>query len=566
MYYRPREKKRSPFLTLVLTVLLVAMTAVLVWLVGVYIGYFEFQAPDLTTPFQPTPTATRSAILYVADGDTDFAQGKLNEAIEAYEQAIKRDPKLDVPYIRQSRLLVYTHDTVKAVERAAQAVTLNPDSPENLAYYCRALDWEAQYSAADDVCSCAMELDPNYAESYAFLSEVYSDQGDWRSAQALAKQALEKNFQSMDAHHNMGYAYEVQGRYAQAAEFYENAIVLAPNLAPLYIDAGLIHASLGDYDTAADRFKKAIKLMPLNPEPYSLLGRNYFLNGEYARAIDALEQSVGVDPNFVSTRRGESAWGHLGLVYYTRQNFEKAIEILPRAIELGEREYLRRVRQVEIYVESQTLTGPTSIPVLRGHFVRPDDPQDLSYVAIMEPIVYTSTVNLDPDQSCGALIAGSIKSEAALLGPTQSLTFTQAFSQTGGTARLDLATGNLTLDLDHLPQPDIAPYEIRITSWPNQIDSMGYLQPDANQKAQVAVKFERELSAPVEYYYLLGLAYAYLDPPRCEQAVPWLLKSLKIDSSGWSPAWAGLRICPSPDSPPTPIPTFTPLPEEGKTP
>ena len=95
---------------------------------------------------------------------------------------------------------------------------------------------------------------------------------------------------------------------------------------------------------------------------------------------------------------------------------------------------------------------------------------------------------------------------------------------------------------------------------------MGYFQPDANQKAQVAVKFEQELSAPVEYYYLLGLAYAYLDPPLCEQAVPWLLKSLKIDSSGWSPAWAGLRICPSPDSPPTPIPTSTPLPEEGKTP
>jgi hypothetical protein len=112
-----------------------------------------------------------------------------------------------------------------------------------------------------------------------------------------------------------------------------------------------------------------------------------------------------------------------------------------------------------------------------------------------------------------------------------------------------------------LPPPDTTPYEIKVTFWPNRTDSVGYFQPDGNQRARVNIQFEGKLTAPVEYYYELGLAYAYLDPPLCDKAVPWFLEALEIDSSPFSPAWAGLRLCPSLDSPPTPIPTWTPVPE-----
>ena len=174
MYYRPREKKRNPLVTALLFVLLLVMMAVLAGLLGIYVGYFQVKPPTLAERFAPTPTPTRPAVLYIADGDEYFAEGKLQQAIDAYERAIQIEPSNDVPYIRQSRLLIYTRDTSKAVDRAAQAVVLKPDNPENLAYYCRALDWEAQYSAASDACSCALELDPNYAEAYAYLADAHN--------------------------------------------------------------------------------------------------------------------------------------------------------------------------------------------------------------------------------------------------------------------------------------------------------------------------------------------------------------------------------------------------------
>ena len=565
MYYHSREQKRSPFLTFLLVLLLITLTLILVALLGIYVGYIDVEPTVLADQFRPPPTPTRPAILFVGDGDDHFANGRLHEAIAAYEQATQIDATIDISYIRQSRLLVYTRETAKAVDRAARAVQLNPN-PENLAYYCRALDWEARYAEAFNACSCAIELDPNYAEGYAFLSEIYADQGNWVSARTTAQQALDTNYQSVDAHHNMGYALEVQGRYSEAIEFYENAITLSPQLAPLYVDAGRSYYWLGDYENAADRFRKAIRLNPTDPEAYNWLGWTFFTVGEHPQAIDALEQSIGVDPTFVSSRRGTSAWGNLATIYYTRQNFEEVTEILPKAIELAEREFVRRVRQIEISTEVETITGPEAIPILRGYFVEPNSRSQATNVAQLTPIIYQTSLEIDSELSCTAAILRDITNEAPLVSPTQSLTVTQSFSQTTGTATLNLSTGMLGLNLNNLPSPGPgrSPYEIEVTFWPNRTDSVGFVQPDDQGRVQVNIQFEEKLPAPIEYYYELGLAYAYLDPPVCDQAVPWLLRALDIDSSGTNPAWAGLRICPTSSSPPTPIPTFTPLPEQGQ--
>lgn len=556
MYYRPKEKKRHPAITALLFVLLLAVTALLLFLLGIYAGYYKIPVPTVAERFGPTPTPTRPAVLYVADGDALFAEGKLPEAVAAYEEAIQRDPTDDVPYIRQSRLLVYTGNTAKAVDRAAQAVLLNPASPENLAYYCRALDWEARYSEALDACSCAIEQDPDYAESYAFLSEVFADQGEWYNARTTSEQALDANFQSVNAHHNMGYALEVQGRYAEAADFYENAIKLAPKLAPLYVAAGRAHYWLGDTATAIERFRQAIRLNPTDAEAYDRLGWTYNSDGEFARAVDALEQGLGVNPAY------DRAWGHLGLVYYTRQNYEEAIKILPKAIELAENKFLNRAREIEFLAEVNTLTGPESIPVLRGRFAFSENSADTQAVARLEPVPYHETSVVEGGElTCAERIVESIKNPSTLPVSAEIVAFTNTFSQTRGTATLNLSTGNLVLDLENVPRPETTPYELQMNFWPNRTDSIGYVQPDGSYRIQVNIQFEEKLPAPIEYYYTLGLAHAYMDPPQCEQAVPWLLKSLEQDSSAGNPAWYGLRICPSSQSPPTPIPTATPLPD-----
>ena len=587
MYYRPQEKRRSPLLTFILSTLMLAMMAVLAFLIGIYVGYFNVHVTTLAERYAPTPTPTRSALLYIADGDTYFVEGKLDNAIEAYNEAIRIDPTNDVPFIRQSRILVYTRDTAAALAQAEQAMRLNPTSPENLAYYCRALDWEAQYSAAYDACSCASELDPSYAEAYAFLSEVFADQGDWFSARETAQQAIDANFQSMDAHHNMGYAWEVQGRYKDAIEYYEDAIKLAPKLAPNYIAAGRVYYWLGDYETAEERFKKAIKLSPFDPVAYYHLGRTYYTEGDFISAIDALEQSVGVDPSYVSINPGgTSAWGYLGMTYYRRQNYEGAVEFLPKAIDLAENKFLDRLRGVEILTEVQTLTGPQYVPILRGRFTDLNQPNGTTISTQLQPVSYqssfeeTSALDEEPDLSavdqpnpaediepvdeqpaCVDAILRSIQNQVIVPGlqNTELLTLTTSFSGTVGTATLDFSDNSMTLVLDNVPQPKTAPYEVKVNLWPDRTESVGYVQPDGNRKISTRVQFDEKLIAPIDYYYTLGLSYANMN--MCNEARPWLLAALERDSSAYNPAWYGTRLCSIVDTPPTPLPTFTPAPE-----
>lgn len=544
--HQEKKRKSSVYRVLLLTILI---------LTGLW---FISDQPEWAKPFEPEPTPTRPASYYVNDGDILFAEGALSQAIDAYEQAISLEPENDIPYRKQSKMLILTGDTAKALVRAEQAVLLNPDNAENLAGYCQALDWEGQYGAAFDACECAIEVAPDDALGYAHLSEVYTDQNDWYSARTTAQQAIETDFQSPEAHHIMGYALEYQGRYAEAVEFYENAITLRPNLAPYYMAAGRNYYWLGNFEKAAEMFGEAIKLDPTNSVGYDQLGWAYHTNGEDTRAVDALEQAISVDPT------NARAWGRLGTIYYLRQNYEEALKVLPTAVELSEHQLLSKIRRIELLTQIEGPAGPETVSIISGRFEPDDNNQHGTMVAQLVPIRWEQDAS--PEQialtTCGQLIASNIHNQIILTSPIQDISFSNAFSQTTGTATLSLTTGKLTLKLENLPRPQEIPYEAQIQYQQSSTESLGYFQPDAQNRVDEEFLITTTTSAPVEYYYELGLSYAYLYPPDCETAVPWLLKSLEKNDAYYNPAWEGLRICPSENSPPTPLPTFTPPPED----
>lgn len=544
MYIRQEKKKKTSVVRVFILTVLILLG---LWFIRVQ--------PDWARPFVPSPTPTLPAQYYITEGDIQFADGNLHGAINSYEQAILMEPENDVPYIRQSKMLVFTGDTAKALLRAEQAVLLNADSAENLAEYCEALDWEGDYSKAFDACECAIELDPNNALGYAYLSEVYADQADWVPARTTAQKALEIDFQSPEAHRNMGYALEVQGRYREAVEFYENAIKLRPKLAPYYMAAGRNYYWLGQFDDAADRFGEAIKLMPTSPAGYDQLGWTFHANGQDTRAIDALEQAISVDATYAR------AWGRLGAIYYLRQNYEEALKILPTAITLAENEYLRKARRIEILTQVETPSGMESVPVIRGRFDHGVNDAADTLTAQLLPVQWSQeTPPLETAGTCGALIARNISEQKTLTSPTEDISFSLPFSGTTGTATLNLASGDLTIEMENLPRPEGVPYSVQMVFQPEKVEGVGYIQPKINGQAKETFSITEKTTAPVEYYYELGLSYAYLRPPQCDQAVPWLLKALDKDPAYYNPAWAGLKICPSDQSPPTPLPTFTPTP------
>ncbi len=544
MYLGRKPQRRAPHLALILLALIALGLG--------FIYYLETYRPQWSRPFEPSPTPTRAPQWYMAEAEAYYGQGQLDEAISAYEQAVSISPQDTSARIRLAQFLILRQRTAEAAERAKEAVLLEPSNPQTLATLCRALDWEGEYAPAMDACECSAELGPNYSEAYAYMAEVYADLNDWIPARQYAQKAVDLNYQSMDAHRNQGYVLEKQGRYRQAVDAYENAIVLHPKLASLYISAGRNYRALGKFTEAIDRFERAIRLDPASPEGYAELGWTYYTSAQYSRAIDALEQATKVGPDYAL------GWGRLGNVYYVLQQYEEAAPALQQAIKLSEKDYLRRARQVVVVGQDTGQDPPRSIELMRGTFLPLDGQGAEPLKAHLSPTLSQPRSIPQLDQTCGNLIASGLRSSSAPdagtpapgpATPAGTPAPSPPFLGADGQADLDVNTGTLKLELTGVPQPQTVPYEAQLLMWPGKTVSLGYFQPDAAGKTSVAFALQKTLSAPVDYYTLLGLSYVYLG--QCDKGTPWLLDSLDIDSNPSSPAWQGLSECPENNPTPT---------------
>jgi len=542
MYLGSRPRRRSPRVTVILLLLILIATLA--------VHYIATYQPTWSQAFETTPTPTRSAQSYTAEAEAYIHLGQLDEAIAAYQRAVAVAPGDAMGYKRLAELFIWRERTVEALYHARQAVILEPSNAQTVAILCRALDWEAEYADALQACECALELDPKYAEGYAYLSEVDADVGNWSAARKNAQQAIDLNFQSMDAHRNLGYVLELQGRYKQAAQEYENAVFLQPRLAALYIGLGRTYRSLNKFTDAIDRLEHATRLEPANPVGYDQLGWTYYTAGQYSKAVDALERATQVDAEYTA------AWGHLGLVNYLTQQYEKAIIDLERSIKLAEKDHMERVRRVVIV---QPVAGgqdevQPGVELLSGEFTPLDRRGATGLTATLTIAAPAAKVTPESGGTCGDTIASGLgrlvssdvyTSEAALSG--------SGAPPPAGVATLDLNSGRLEVRLTGLPQPGGTPYEAQLKMWPAKTISLGPVQPDAQGNAAVEYTFDfNQLHpAPIETYYALGFSYIHLD--QCDKGVPWLLKSLDIDSGQGNPAWQGLADCPQSQIP-TPVP------------
>ena len=539
MYLGPRPRRRTPRLTILLLLLILAATLT--------VHYIATYRPSWSNPFEPTPTPTWPASYYLAAGEGYYGEGQLDEAISAYQRAAAMLPEEPAIYIRLAQLLILRERSAEALAAAGKAVLLSPRNAQAVAIFCRALDWEGLYTEALDACECAVELDERYAEAYAYLAEAYADLGNWTAARKYAQQAVDLNYQSLDAHRNQGYAYELQGRFSKAVEAYENALRLHPRLVPLYLSVARNYRAIGKYKEAIDRLERAIRIEPGNPEPYDQLGWTYYLKGDVNRAVEYLEQATEIAPE------DAQAWGHLGIVHYVTQHYEDAIPALQRAIQLFQREHLTRVRRVSLWAQDTTYDPPRPVEVMRGEFQPLDRRSATTLTAELYPLRTVRKATLRPGETCGDVLAARLEqsmpvTQTALPTPTPappSATETpeppNPFLASTGKAVLHLQDGRLEVTMHSLPPTPALPYKVQLLMWPGKTLDVGEVQPDASGNAALAFSFQDVYPAPVEYYYTLGFSYVHLD--QCSKGVPWLEISLKIDSSATNPAWQGLAEC-----------------------
>jgi tetratricopeptide (TPR) repeat protein len=319
---------------------------------------------DIKSPFEATPTPTRTSNSYSLEGDAQFLAGNLDAAIAAYHEAVRVDAGNAQAWAELARIQTYssallttdarkTTRLAEALQSAKKAVELAPDDSTTHAILAFTLDWNADPTLVDDrqvqdyltqadqEAVRALQLDATNTRALAFYAEISVDEQKWTQGEQYIKQAVDRDPTLMDVHRVYAYVLESLGQYNLAIQEYDKAIALAPNFTSLYLRAGANYRQLGFrspnedtqkqlYDRSLEYFAQAARINDQlgiqDPIPYLSIAKTYSQEGEFFIAARNVQKALEFKPD------DPDIYGQLGIIYFKSRNYEGSIPALKCAV------------------------------------------------------------------------------------------------------------------------------------------------------------------------------------------------------------------------------------------
>jgi tetratricopeptide (TPR) repeat protein len=260
------------------------------------LDHAAFFGPGAVTPFD--------AVSLNISADKLYQYGDMEGAIKEFERALAVDPKN-----------VNVHNSLGV----CHGVRGN-------------LDW------AIDAFETAIALDPEDVMATYNLGLAHLKQGNRDKALELFLKAHSLDGEHPDIACQIGLCYRDMGRTEAALGFLEKAALHTPKWGHVFRALGDCYLEKERLPEAVKAYEKAIKRHPTDPTSLSALGHLYGELGENIEiAIMLCRESTTLDPDNGLFRY------RLGKLYLQQMDYEKAIEQLKMAADLGEdcRELLR---------------------------------------------------------------------------------------------------------------------------------------------------------------------------------------------------------------------------------
>lgn len=273
----------------------------------------------------------REATKAYNDGTIFYKNGQYEEAIAAFQRAIKLDPTMPDPHYALGMIYQFQFKYKSASEEFAQAIRL---APAWINLYLMKMEVDigrGQPGEAEVTGARAVEVKPNSAEANYWLGRARMSLGKYEEAIRTFQRAIELKPNYAEAYTEMGMAYSLLKRNEEALKAYQSAIESNPkyalahlNLARLYIkqltfpearEQCQILKSLGDPNllmvetqlARAERLEKAKQVVRAKPNDTGALvelglatmdGDPWIKDDRFLRAKELFQQAIKLNPNF----------------------------------------------------------------------------------------------------------------------------------------------------------------------------------------------------------------------------------------------------------------------------
>ncbi len=216
-----------------------------------------------------TGKAAPSAAGYNNLGNALAKQGRIDQAVKAYQQALQVKPTYAQAHYNLGNLFVPQGKFAEAMRHYQQAVRILPD----------------------------------FAEAHNNLGNVLAKQGELEDAIQHFRLALELSPRLSEVHFNLVDALTRQGELDEAIEHFQEALKIKPDFVKAHDHLGSVLAAQGHLDMALDHFRQVLRIRPEFAEAHQSLGQALAEQGKRDEAVKHFEEALRI----MKSRREGSA-------------------------------------------------------------------------------------------------------------------------------------------------------------------------------------------------------------------------------------------------------------------
>lgn len=208
-------------------------------------------ATDLNTE------AIRRAVFMAKHGEALEKNGKYEDAVERYREALDIWPYLTTVWSQLGRLYMRTRDFPRAQIALEKAVENNPGEADLLNDLGVAYLYQGKADRARNLFDAAIEIDPLYAPSLFNMALCDISRNDRGPARDNLVKYLRLKSDDPRALRELAFLDALESRYEDAMDSLEKAIARSPDWPLLYFDAAAVSALMGRPDQAIRYLEKA---------------------------------------------------------------------------------------------------------------------------------------------------------------------------------------------------------------------------------------------------------------------------------------------------------------------
>jgi len=227
--------------------------------------------------------------------------------VRSYEDIFKLQGEVVQAIVARLAIKTFEFEQARAMRKQPQDLKAYDYLLRGWAHYQRRN--RVSIIKAGEMFSKAVALDPHYADAYAGLGWVdaakviygwteFPDKA-LTNAYVLGRKALDLDESNASAHALLTNVYAFQNQYELAIRAAERAIELNPNDSYSYAELGFVLLWSGRVDEAISALEMSLRLDTNSPwNARSHLGMAYYLKGQYKKALNILEKGVIKRPEF----------------------------------------------------------------------------------------------------------------------------------------------------------------------------------------------------------------------------------------------------------------------------